>query len=81
MNPINFVNANITLGKDQPEYENLPAEIDLIAKTIVTYWEPTKEELVELFDHGAVKLTVSGITHPPVTVEVVATKEVDPDAH
>jgi hypothetical protein len=36
--------------------------------TVTSFWIPTKEELQELLDGGAVEVVILGYTHPPISV-------------
>ena len=37
-------------------------------RTVTSFWVPSKEELQELLDGGAVAIVVLGISHPPISV-------------
>ena len=49
MKPINFEGVNLIIGKNQPEYNPIPA-IDLKddRRTVITCWELSDEEIEEL---------------------------------
>ena len=63
--------ATRRLGKDQG-YRELPIrdEIRDGAKVMVSAWEPTPKELQQLNAGAKVKVTVLGVEHPPIVVEV-----------
>jgi hypothetical protein len=47
----------IVFAKDQPQYQPLPASVDLQG-TVMTEWEPTAEELQALLTGGRIRLWV-----------------------
>ena len=58
MKPLNFEEANVILGKNQPEYENLPAMIQ--GDKVVTCWELSEEEKEAIMKEG--KIWMSTLT-------------------
>ena len=38
--------------------------------TVTSFWIPSKDELQDLLDGGAVEVVVLGHTHPPISVRV-----------
>lgn len=50
MNPIEFKGQNVILGKDQPEYKNIPA-LRFADGEIITCWEVTDEDILEIVRH------------------------------
>ena len=69
--------ATRVLGKSQG-YLGLPIRDEIRNTTVdgpetpcmVTAWEPTPEELVRLNQGACIYLTVVGVAHPPVLLEV-----------
>ncbi len=73
MTPLN-IPTGVTLGSDQEEYwplDVIPVETD-IGPGLSSLWKPTEEELNLLNNGGVVELTVLGLKHPPVIVEVAS---------
>lgn len=55
MHPIEFEGSNVVIGKDQPEYNPLPAKIEQDG-TVTTVWELTPEERTEIANTGRLYL-------------------------
>lgn len=62
----------VVFAKDQPQYKKLPATIS-VDGVVITYWEPTAEELQALFIGGQVRIMIHTFNQPlqPIKVEVV----------
>jgi hypothetical protein len=65
--------APIVFAKDQPEYEPLPAAVDMTTGLVLTEWELSAEDLAALVNGGRVRLWIWTFRHPlqPVRMEVV----------
>jgi hypothetical protein len=60
--PIEFKGQNLVLGKNQPEYQPLPAYVETDhKKTVTTCWQLSPGELSELQDNGG-KLWIQQLT-------------------
>ena len=59
MNPIEFKGQNVILGKDQPEYKNIPA-LRFAGGEIITCWELADEDILEIVRHK--RIYVSQLT-------------------
>lgn len=53
---------------DMPECLDL--ECLVTGETSTSFWKPTEQELINLFEGGAVELTIWGGSHPPVSLSV-----------
>jgi hypothetical protein len=69
MKPIEFEGHNVVFAKDQPEYMPLPAFKDP-SGGVVTCWELTPEERLELFNTG--KLWIKQLTFNQPLQPVIA---------
>lgn len=77
MNPINHKSANLLLTK--PDELTDEQCISITGEKVIfddgtyginTYWKPTPTELIALNSNHCVKLTILGVSHPPVAVNV-----------
>ncbi len=75
MNPIVFDGANIVFAKDQPQYNQLPARLEQDG-TVITVWELTPEERIEIFNTGRLHLRISTFNRPlqPICPSVIPFK-------
>ena len=48
MKPVEFDGCNVVFGKDQPEYQPLPAKQEETNGNVVTCWELSDEEIKKL---------------------------------
>lgn len=62
----------IVFAKDQPEYEPLPAAVDMTG-LVMTEWELSAEDLATLINGGRIRLWIWTFTHPlqPIQMETV----------
>lgn len=66
MKPVEFKGQNVIYGKDQPEYQPLPA-MRLPDGTIYTCWELSEDELKEVMETRKIyvsQLTFNQPIHP-----------------
>lgn len=63
--------SRVVFGRDQPEYQELPAVI-YTDGLVMTEWEPTAEELHRLMCGGLVRIFLHTFQQPvqPLTAEV-----------
>ena len=68
----------VLLGKDQEQYETLPASVDANG-LVMTEYQPSAAELEVLFCGGHIRLWTHTFGHPfqPVSVEAVEPKSVE----
>lgn len=66
MKALKFEGVNITFGKNQEEYDNLPAKLTkgLYGK-VVFLWELSKNEKKQVSENGIIWLTVLTFNQPP----------------
>jgi hypothetical protein len=59
MTPIKFIGCNIIMGEHQPEYQPLPAfiEVGTPQRPVVTCWEMSEEERKIFLETGKIYLT------------------------
>ena len=72
MNILYPENPTRVLAEEQDEYQNLPI-VDIKVNGVdymVSCWEPTKDELKMLNKGGFITLSIMGMSHPPVMLEV-----------
>ena len=64
-------------GKHQPEYITLPSVMDAAGHEMITEWEPSGEELQQLFEGGRIRIRVMtfGQQLQPLKVETVPNGE------
>lgn len=70
MIPINFENSNIVFGKDQPQYNMLPAHRDE-SGVVTTCWELTPEERIEILETGKIYLQQYTFNDPLQPVRIL----------
>lgn len=46
MKPVQFDGVNVVIGKDQEEYQDLPAQI--VGEKVITCWELSDQEVEEI---------------------------------
>lgn len=91
MDVIKIPGANMDLAEHQDEYQTLP----VLARNVTvacndgevadvpcmtSAWKPTRDELALLLDGGYVALSVLGLQHPPVMLNVEPRIEEQPAA-
>jgi len=70
MQPLRITNATRVLAETQNEFYALAIKDEVIdgVNHMTSVWEPTPRELANLAAGGAVRLTILGQGHPPVTI-------------
>jgi len=63
MKPVTFPGVNVIIAKDQPEYLPLPA-IVLEGGEVITCWELSDEELLQLIDTKRIYLSQLTFSSP-----------------
>lgn len=63
MTPKTFKGHNIVFGKDQPEYQPLPA-LRLHDGQVITCWELTDEELQDVIKNKCIYVQQMTFNHP-----------------
>lgn len=80
MDPIDFKTRNVLLGKDQEEYETLPAHYDELEGVFTTYFKLSPQELLEIQKNGGViefKQLSFGRTFHPIMLQVPTAEAVN----
>lgn len=74
MQPLRISNATRVLAETQDEYHTLAIKDEMIdgCNHMTSVWEPNPRELEELQSGGSVRLTILGVTHPPVIITTQA---------
>ena len=81
MEPVNFEEANVVFGANQPEYKPLPAECrDGKSGEILTCWELSPDELKRVQETGKIWLGVLTFDQPLQPVYVAVDKPEPYDA-
>lgn len=77
MLPLRIEGATRVLGVKQAGVTPLAIKdvVEDDVPTMMSLWEPTPAELALLIAGGAVELTIAGVVHPPVRVNVQERKE------
>lgn len=83
MLPLRSPNATRILAEDQDEYYALAILDEIIdgQPQMTSIWEPTPRELQELISGGAVRLTILGINHPPVSLTTQPAPDVETEEY
>lgn len=77
MLPLRIADATRVLAEGQDEYHALAVKdgvVELpdgrVVPAMTSAWEPTPKELRILMAGGSVRLTILGLVHPPLMMEV-----------
>lgn len=75
MNPIDFPGRTHNLGKPPTMSEEqcgaLPIKLDVTRGLMISCWELTDDEVVDILKTKKVYLTCFGTKHPPVAISTV----------
>lgn len=77
MRPVRIPGFTRELAKSQPEFTNLCIRDELVevdsgrfVNGMSSLWEPTPKQLALLNAGGKVRITILGLQHPPVALDV-----------
>lgn len=80
MKPIEFEGCNVTIAKDQPQYQPLPAMISEDKKTVITEWQVSDEEKLAIVNGANIRLSIMTFGKPlqPLLLETSKIENPEP---